>query len=43
MTQKRENDCARTAEIFNRPDAFCGYILQSWRVKIGVVGVVSLP
>ena len=24
MTPKRENDCARTAEIFNRPGAFCG-------------------
>ena len=24
MTPKRQNDCARTAEIFNRPGAFCG-------------------
>ncbi|WP_370803977.1 hypothetical protein, partial [Gemmiger formicilis] len=24
MTPKRQNDCARTTEIFNRPGAFCG-------------------
>ena len=24
MTPKRQNDCARTAEFFNRPGAFCG-------------------
>ena len=24
MTPKRENDCARTIELFNRPGAFCG-------------------
>ena len=24
MTPKRENDCARAVEIFNRPGAFCG-------------------
>ena len=24
LTPKRQNDCARTAEIFNSPGAFCG-------------------
>ena len=24
MPPKRQNDCARTDEIFNRPGAFCG-------------------
>jgi len=24
LTPKRQSDCARTVEIFNRPGAFCG-------------------
>ena len=24
MTPKRQNDCARAVELFNRPGAFCG-------------------
>ena len=43
LTPKRKNDCARTAEIFNRLGVFCGYILRSWQVNIGAVSVVSLP